>query len=195
MAGLGGFELEALSTMLQESSEKQDEAEEQQRVAAMGPGDIGPKKPAAPVKPEKKVDPNAIWDEDEVDEAHILNKVDKADKRARPKYDMRYRQKINTDDALGAPWSVQDNSSMSCREIVIKVDMPGTKFSTVKLDVTRKEFLVQAPKYLLPLSLSEDVDPDKGSAKWDSDKEQLEVVLPIVRGDMFAHYSMLDDPK
>lgn len=33
----------------------------------------------------------------------------------------------------GAPWSVQDNSSMSCKEIVIRVTMPDTKFSTVSL--------------------------------------------------------------
>lgn len=42
--------------------------------------------------------------------------------------------------------------------------------------------------------MQENVNPDKGSAKWDSDKCQLEVVLPIVRGENFAHYSMLDDP-
>eukprot|EP00287_Rhodomonas_sp_CCMP768_P005356 CAMPEP_0196720406 /NCGR_PEP_ID=MMETSP1091-20130531/3215_1 /TAXON_ID=302021 /ORGANISM="Rhodomonas sp., Strain CCMP768" /LENGTH=194 /DNA_ID=CAMNT_0042061639 /DNA_START=57 /DNA_END=641 /DNA_ORIENTATION=- len=191
----GGGDLQMLSSMLQESQQQEEEREEQNRVATMGPGDIGPKKSPAEEKPAKKVDPNAIWDEDEVDEGRILSKVDKGDKRERPKYDLRYRQDIKTDDALGAPWSVQDNSSMSCRQIVIKVDMPGTKFSTVKLDVTRKEFLVQAPKYLLALSLSEDVNPDKGSAKWDSDKDQLEVILPIVRRDDFAHYSMLDDPK
>eukprot|EP00293_Proteomonas_sulcata_P019540 CAMPEP_0184295424 /NCGR_PEP_ID=MMETSP1049-20130417/6260_1 /TAXON_ID=77928 /ORGANISM="Proteomonas sulcata, Strain CCMP704" /LENGTH=168 /DNA_ID=CAMNT_0026603907 /DNA_START=21 /DNA_END=527 /DNA_ORIENTATION=- len=159
----------------------------------MTPGDIGPA-PAPAEQKAKKKDPNAIWDEEEVDEQNILSKVDKNDKRVKPKYDLRYRQDIKTDDALGAPWSVQDNSSMSCRQLIIKVDMPGTKFSTVKLDVTRTEFLVQAPKYLLALPLSESVNPDKGNAKWDSDKDVLEVILPIVRGENFAHYSMLDDP-
>ena len=32
---------------------------------------------------------------------------------------------------IGAPWSTQDNSSMSCKELVIRVTMPDTKFSTV----------------------------------------------------------------
>jgi len=84
---------------------------------------------------------------------------------------------------------------MSCNEIVIRVTMPDTKFSTVKLDVNKNEFLVQSPKYLLGLPLAESVDSDKGSAKWDSDTCVLEVVLPIVRGADFAHYSQLDDPE
>mmetsp|Transcript_4609 Transcript_4609/g.16779 ORF Transcript_4609/g.16779 Transcript_4609/m.16779 type:complete len:99 (+) Transcript_4609:631-927(+) len=82
---------------------------------------------------------------------------------------------------------------MSCREMIVKVEMPNTKFSTIKLDVTKNEFLVQSPKYLLGLPLPELVNPDKGNAKWDSDKCVLEVILPIVRGENFAHYSMLDD--
>ena len=39
----------------------------------------------------------------------------------RPKHDIRYRQQVGTDDVLGAPWSVKDNSSMSCREMIVKV--------------------------------------------------------------------------
>ncbi|MDB4339408.1 hypothetical protein N9995_00230, partial [bacterium] len=38
----------------------------------------------------------------QVDESKLLNKVKKTDKRERPKYDLRYRQKINSDDALGS---------------------------------------------------------------------------------------------
>jgi len=79
----GGGDLQMLSSMLQESQQQEEEREEQNRVATMGPGDIGPKKSPAEEKPAKKVDPNAIWDEDEVDEGRILNKVDKGDKRER----------------------------------------------------------------------------------------------------------------
>ena len=35
-----------------------------------------------------------------------------------------------------------------------QITMPDTKFSTVKLDVNRKELLVQAPKFLLALPLT-----------------------------------------
>ena len=38
---------------------------------------------------------------EQVDESKLLNKVKKTDKREKPKYDLRYRQKINSDDALG----------------------------------------------------------------------------------------------
>ena len=42
---------------------------------------------------------------------------------------------------------------MSCKEMVVRVTMPETKFSTVKLDVNKNEFLVQSPKYLLGITL------------------------------------------
>ena len=35
----------------------------------------------------------------------------------------------------------------------------------------------------------------QGSAKWDSDTCVLEVILPIIRGEDFAHYSQIDDPE
>ncbi len=38
---------------------------------------------------------------------------------------------IHVHGLQGAPWSTQDNSSMSCKELVIRVTMPDTKFSTV----------------------------------------------------------------
>ena len=72
--------------MLEESS-KADEAKEEQRlVKHIGPGDIGPpKQPASALieKEKKQKDPNAIWDEDEVDDASLLSKVPKSDNRAR----------------------------------------------------------------------------------------------------------------
>ena len=98
---MGGLALDQLSNMLAEGEKREEEMAEQQRVASMGPGDIGPKKVLPP--PEKKKDPQAIWDEDEVDESKLLNKIKATDKREKPKYDLRYRQKINTDDALGMP--------------------------------------------------------------------------------------------
>jgi len=75
------------------------------------------------------------------------------------------------------PRDVSTETLAELRVIVLpaQVTMPDTKFSTVKLDVNRKEMLVQAPKYLLALPLTESVDPDKGTAKWDSDACVLEV--------------------
>ncbi|KAJ1492179.1 hypothetical protein T484DRAFT_3009176 [Baffinella frigidus] len=142
---LGGNDLMMLSSMLDETNLSEETAEKD-RVKQLGPGDIGPPKKAPQEKPAKKKDPNAIWDEEEVGETSLLKDAKNTEKRQKPKYDMRYRQKITTDDALGAAWSVQDNSSMSCRELIIKVTMPDTKFSTVKLDENRKELLVLTSK-------------------------------------------------
>ncbi|EKX50711.1 hypothetical protein GUITHDRAFT_161695 [Guillardia theta CCMP2712] len=189
---MSGKDLELLSNLFSETQVDEEDVQ-RDRTARLGPGDIGPPKQAPAPKENKKKDPKAIWDDDEVNEDRVLDKISKADKREKPKHDIRYRQQVGTDDVLGAPWSVKDNSTMSCREMIVKVEMPNTKFSTIKLDVTKNEFLVQSPKYLLGLPLPELVNPDKGNAKWDSDKCVLEVILPIVRGENFAHYSMLDD--
>ena len=74
-----------LSEMLNDSAKLEEEKFAQRQVAHLGPGDIGPPKPSVgSAKVEKKKDPKAIWDDDEVDEARLLNLVPKSDNR--PKY-------------------------------------------------------------------------------------------------------------
>jgi hypothetical protein len=62
---MGAHDLSQLSNMLSEGAKLEEERVEQQLVAKMGPGDIGPKKQPLP-PPEKPKDPKAIWDEEEV---------------------------------------------------------------------------------------------------------------------------------
>ena len=78
-------DLTLLSKMLDDSTKQDEDRQAQQAVSKLGPGDIGPpKKPSeAEAKEKKKKDPNAIWDEEEVDEAKLLNLVNKNDNRAR----------------------------------------------------------------------------------------------------------------
>jgi hypothetical protein len=62
-----------LSEMLNESAKLKEEKMAQLQVAHLGPGDIGPPRSKEPAQVEKKKDPEGIWDEDEVDEAHLLD--------------------------------------------------------------------------------------------------------------------------
>ena len=68
---MGAHDLSQLSNMLSEGAKLEEERVEQQLVAKMGPGDIGPKKQPLP-PPEKPKDPKAIWDEDEVRERESM---------------------------------------------------------------------------------------------------------------------------
>ena len=76
-------DLTLLSEMLNESAKLEDEKNSQRQIAHLGPGDIGPPKSKEAGKVEKKKDPKAIWDDDEVDEARLLNSVPKSDSRPR----------------------------------------------------------------------------------------------------------------
>jgi hypothetical protein len=76
-------DLTILSEMLSESAKLEEEKDAQRQVAHLGPGDIGPPRSKEAAKVEKKKDPKAIWDEDEVDEARLLNSVPKSDSRPR----------------------------------------------------------------------------------------------------------------
>ena len=77
-------------------------------------------------------------------EATLLDDGIEGDSRKKPEYVLKYKQAISANDAfLGM--SGRDPSSMSCEELVITVQLPNTKFKDVKLDVTRKELLVQTP--------------------------------------------------
>jgi hypothetical protein len=77
-------DLALLSEMLNDSAKLEEERSSQRDISRLGPGDIGPPRVAPEAtKVEKKKDPNAIWDDDEVDEARLLNSIPKSDNRPR----------------------------------------------------------------------------------------------------------------
>eukprot|EP01137_Pigoraptor_chileana_P030541 Opistho-2@17171 len=144
------------------------------------PGAIGPKK-TAPA--EEKAQPAAkkskskdIWDSEEVTDAPD----DSMDPRPQPSYDIKYKQKVTTEDmflGLGG----RDNSSTSCDEMTVRVSLPDTKYADVTLDVTDTFLDCRTPKNKLGLYLPHTVNSKNGSAKWESDTCTLVVTLPIVR--------------
>ena len=111
----------------------------------------------------KQKDPNEIWDEDDVDETSLLRDAD-FDQRLRPeyrhqtfdtsrsfslmlsgRYEILYRQAVKAEDVY-MNMCARNASSMDCEQMVIRITLPDTLFSSVNLDVNHKELLVETPK-------------------------------------------------
>lgn len=168
-------ELGALGQLFAQSEATHLERE-REVASTLTPAGIGPKsKPAAqPVAP---VDPNAIWDADDVGEDDAL---DADDGRAVAKYDLVYKQRVSPQDMFLGIDPTRNESTASCEDIVIRIHLPQTKGTDINLDVKRTKLVLEAPKHKLRLHLPKPVDDERGAAKWHSDNGFLEVTLPVI---------------
>eukprot|EP00356_Strombidium_inclinatum_P010731 CAMPEP_0170483280 /NCGR_PEP_ID=MMETSP0208-20121228/2972_1 /TAXON_ID=197538 /ORGANISM="Strombidium inclinatum, Strain S3" /LENGTH=217 /DNA_ID=CAMNT_0010756247 /DNA_START=3 /DNA_END=652 /DNA_ORIENTATION=- len=120
-----------------------------------------------------------IWTEEEVN----IRGEERPDDRPQPEFEVLHKQHVGTEDIyLGL--SDRDPSSTHCDSLLVKVELPGTKFANVDLDIkgpTKQQLVVQAPNWYLSTMLPYPVNKEKGKAKFDSDKGLLEVTLPAVR--------------
>eukprot|EP00331_Platyophrya_macrostoma_P026515 CAMPEP_0176438690 /NCGR_PEP_ID=MMETSP0127-20121128/19452_1 /TAXON_ID=938130 /ORGANISM="Platyophrya macrostoma, Strain WH" /LENGTH=204 /DNA_ID=CAMNT_0017822725 /DNA_START=41 /DNA_END=655 /DNA_ORIENTATION=+ len=127
-------------------------------------------------KPKQKMKETDIWAPDEVSEVP----VDIKETRKRPDFDVLFRQRVGTNDVyLGM--SNMDPSTSKCQELLLKVYLPGTPFKDVQLDVKEQVVVVQSSKYYLQHVLPYRVNEKDGKAQWVSDKNTLEIRLPIIR--------------
>ncbi|XP_041669153.1 protein kintoun-like [Cheilinus undulatus] len=97
-----------------------------------------------------------------------------------PKYAVKYRSFIDLQDFRCSRDSAQ---SPRPKEIVVTIDLPLLKMVTdANLEVTEKHLLLesQKPAYRLELPLAYPVDVDKGEAKFNKQKKQLIVTLPVL---------------
>ncbi|GBG29482.1 Protein kintoun [Hondaea fermentalgiana] len=119
-----------------------------------------------------------IWAHEEVDTAHVAALKAPQDGRAQPEYDIVYKQCVGAETVFFGMDDI-DPSSNSCAEIVIKIKLPNQQMKDLDLDVQRQSLVLSSPDYRLATYLPYAVDHDKGSAKWDAEKSQLSVTLPI----------------
>eukprot|EP00462_Mataza_sp_D1_P004043 CAMPEP_0175100654 /NCGR_PEP_ID=MMETSP0086_2-20121207/7257_1 /TAXON_ID=136419 /ORGANISM="Unknown Unknown, Strain D1" /LENGTH=184 /DNA_ID=CAMNT_0016374889 /DNA_START=18 /DNA_END=572 /DNA_ORIENTATION=+ len=124
-----------------------------------------------------KEDPKAIWKEEEVRD-ELPEGADENDGRTTPEFEILYGQNISSQDCY-LNMGFKDSSTSCCGTIVVVIELPGTRFKDVVLDVTPHKLLCRSPKFKLFLDLPETVDSDEGSAKFVSEKSQLRVTLPI----------------
>ncbi|KAG5265305.1 hypothetical protein AALO_G00240780 [Alosa alosa] len=185
MDGLSSMQtLQALSSLLSKRDEYDDEDSEiVQASAKLCPGNIGP--PASSHKQSKegssayaKQNSKAIWDEDEVPEVAQFD--DLTDPRPEPEYDIILKQSVGTED-LFLGMSRKDPSSMCCEGMLVRVKLPDTKASEVVLDVKEQFLDLRTPKYKLGLHLPQPVHPREGTARFISERAELEITLLMHR--------------
>ncbi|NP_001002309.1 dynein axonemal assembly factor 6 [Danio rerio] len=186
MEGLASVhDLQALSALLSKPKDNDEEEEDLtlQPMARMGPGHIGP--PAAPSGKNKgstsayvKKNSKDIWDEAEVTEGAHFDDLN--DPRPQPEYEIVLKQSVGTED-LFLGLSRKDPSSMCCESMLVRVKLPDTKTSDLVLDV-RETFLdLRTPKYKLGLHLPHPVHKQEGNARFITEREELEITLPMNR--------------
>nr|XP_020446596.1 protein kintoun [Monopterus albus] len=98
----------------------------------------------------------------------------------KPNYTVKYRSFIDLQDFRCSRDSVK---SPRPKEIVVTIAMPLVKsVSDISLEVKEKSLLLECkkPAYRLELSLAYLVDEDKGEAKFNKQRGQLTVTLPVL---------------
>ncbi|MBN3322975.1 PIHD3 protein, partial [Atractosteus spatula] len=169
--------LQALSSLLytgQESDE--DDSISVPPAARMGPGQIGPARAVEKDAPSK--DSRQIWSEEEVAEGSQFD--DLCDPRPQPEYEILLKQRVGTEDVfLGM--SRKNPSSACCESMLVKIKLPNTKITDLVLDVKENFLDLRTPKYKLGLHLPHPVHSEEGRACFITEREELEVTLPMDR--------------
>ena len=129
----------------------------------------------------KVKDPNAIWDEEEIDQTDP-DFID--DGREVPEYNIIYKQHVGAEDVYLGMGNTTP-STISAGYLVVHIDFPGQKMKDLDLKVEKQKIIAQSPKHRLCTYLPHEVDDQKGNAKWDGKKDRLSITLPIVRGGLF----------
>ena len=160
----------SLSSLLRESQQAQ-EAAEQQQIAPTQLNNTIVKRPT------EKQDSNDIWADDEIPAEDSL--ISRKDARPEPKYEFRYKQDVGTEDTYFG-MSDKTPGSMDCTHLVIKIHFPGATMKTLDLDVTKNRISAESRTHRLFTYLPVNVQHDKGEAKFDPKKEVLSVTLPIM---------------
>ena len=170
-------DLTALSDLLSSSEPQDDQIDTvAQHRAAFAP--VAPVTNPASKAPVMEVDNGDIWSSEEVPDSEGL-KFSAKTNLPPPKHEVYFKQSVDSGDVyLG----LQDKtpSSTDCTHIVVKAHFPKHKLADIDLDVTKDVLKADSDELSLTLYLPRSVDPDEGSAKFDSAKHILSVELPVL---------------
>ncbi|XP_007950602.2 dynein axonemal assembly factor 6 [Orycteropus afer afer] len=176
--------LQALSKLFYPEEEEADFEFEQSNcsstLGAMGPGNIGPPKTeAAAIFPQiSEENSKNIWNSEEVPERAEYD--DMWDVREIPEYEIIFKQQVGTEDIfLGL--SRKDSSIACCEDIVVKIYLPNTSLSDIKMDVQEMILDLRTPKKKLLLTLPYPVECNNAKAVYILESGTLEVTMPIKR--------------
>ncbi|KAG2933194.1 hypothetical protein PC116_g16101 [Phytophthora cactorum] len=173
---VAGNELLALNDLLTGIQDAQDDYEEVTPYTLNGAAKLP--EVTRPIGQIRQEDPKAIWSIDEVPSDDEDD--DSFETRARPKFEILYKQSVMTEDVfLGL--SDKDPSSAHCEAMVVRVECPDHRLEDLELDVKRQKLLLLSSKLKLVLSLPYPVRHLEGQAKWDHKSQSLSISLPIIR--------------
>ncbi|KAJ3107617.1 Protein pih1d3 [Phlyctochytrium planicorne] len=141
-----------------------------QTVETFNPGSVGLPKAKAqqaqtlPKKESKRKESKDIWDDEETSIADV------SDPRPEPDHDLKYRQKVSSEDIylqMGGK-----TPSIACSdEFVITINLPNTIFKDIIVNCSQDSLDLRTPK--LP------VDDSSASAQWIQAEQKIIVTAPI----------------
>ncbi|VDM35523.1 unnamed protein product [Hydatigera taeniaeformis] len=136
-------DLFALKNLLSPEDDSSDEERLAKPSIRNNPGDIGPKKrkkqKAREDETDKKptVDPNAIWQREEIPETAYVEDI--YDPRPRPEYEIHFKQDVSAEDMF-LQKGPKNATTACCEYMVVTVKLPQTSKEEIKLDV-KEQFL------------------------------------------------------
>ncbi|XP_039734874.1 dynein axonemal assembly factor 6 [Pteropus medius] len=149
-------------------------------IGAMGPGNIGPPKTEELTAiPQASCETNEeIWNPDEVPER--AEHDDMWDVREIPEYELIYKQQVGTEDIfLGL--TRKDPSTACCEDLVVKIKLPNTNLSEIKIDIQEMILDLRTPNKKLLLNFPHPVDCNSAKALYIPETETLEVTVTLKR--------------
>ncbi|XP_074215254.1 dynein axonemal assembly factor 6 isoform X1 [Camelus bactrianus] len=175
--------LQALSRLLypeEDDFELEQVANSSSAVGAMGPGNIGP-----PKREELKIIPQTsnentkdIWNPEEVLEG--AEHHDMWDVRETPEYEILFKQQVGTEDVfLGL--TRKDASTACCKDLLVKIKLPNTSPSEIKIDIQEMILDLRTPNKKLLLTLPHPVECNSAKACYILESETLEVTVTMKR--------------
>ncbi|XP_077001933.1 dynein axonemal assembly factor 6 [Tamandua tetradactyla] len=175
--------LQALSKLLypeEEDDFNSGQTNSSSTVGAMGPGNIGPPKTEEPkVIPQTSVENSKdIWKPEEVPEG--AEHDDMWDVREIPEYEIIFKQQVGTEDIfLGL--TRKDSSTACCEDLVIKIKLPNTSPSEIKIDIQETILDLRTPDKKLLVTLPHPVECSSAKAFYVIETETLEVTVALKR--------------
>ncbi|XP_031224675.1 protein PIH1D3 [Mastomys coucha] len=175
--------LQALSSLLNPEEEDGFDFEQVQcssTIGAMGPGNIGPPKAKeSKAIPEPRSDESEnIWNPEEVPEGAEHDDI--WDVREIPDYEIVFQQTVGIEDVyLGL--TRKDSSTACCQELVVKIKLPNTNPSEIKIDIQEMLLDLRTPKKKLLVNFPQPVEPNSAKASYIWETETLRVRVALQR--------------
>lgn len=114
------------------------------------------------------------------DEVILPNDGASSSWKTTPKWDISYRQSVTASDVF-LQMGCKTPATASCEDMVVTVQLPGQKMQNIDIKFRKDNLQVISPDFDLDLPLPQPIHPQKGHAKWDSDREVLIITLKMDR--------------